>query len=126
MKKLICSFIVCLCCAGAFAQTDQSTAKTSTPEQRAERITNWMSEKLTLTADQKTKVYDINLKYAKLNSETRTNDSANRNAMLQELNASEKEREREFQAVLTADQFKSFQTAKQQLLKRSSLRRKKR
>ena len=125
MKKLICSLIVSLLCVGAFAQNDQSTTKSSTPEQRAERITNWMTKKLTLTADQKTKIYDVNLKYAKLNQETRTNDADNRKAMRQELMASEKEREDEFKAILTPDQFTSFQTAKQELAKTGMEHRKK-
>jgi protein CpxP len=124
MKKFICFLVVSLFCIGAIAQNDPSAAKSSTPEQRAERITNWMNKKLTLTADQKAKVYDINLKYAKLNQETRTNDADNKKAMRQELKASEKEREDEFKAILTPDQFKSFQAAKQGLLERGRERRK--
>lgn len=123
MKKMICSFVISLFCAGVFAQSGQST---STPEQRAERITNWMTKTLTLAADQKTKVYDINLKYAKLNQETRANDADDRKAMRQDLKASEKEREDEFKAVLTPDQFKSFQAAKQGLLEKGKERRRKR
>jgi len=125
MKKIICSLIVSLLCVGAFAQNDASAAKTSTPEQRADRITNWMNRKLTLTADQKTKIYDVNLKYAKLNQETRTSEADNKKAMRQELMASEKEREEEFKAILTSDQFKLFQTAKQELHEKGRERRRK-
>lgn len=125
MKKTICYFIAGLLCVGAFAQNDPSSSKTSTPEQRAERITNWMNKKLTLTADQKSKIYDVNLKYAKLNQETRTNDADNRKAMHQELKASEKEREDEFKTILTPEQFQSFQTAKQGLVEKRTVRRRK-
>src|SRR5215469_13572886 len=96
MKQLFGLVIVCLSYVGAFAQSQSTTPAASTPEQRAERITAWMTKKLTLTDDQKSKIYDINLKYAKLNQETRTNDADNRKAMLQDLKASEKEREDEF------------------------------
>ena len=125
MKKLICAFIVGLWCVGGFAQGNQSTSKENTPEQRAERVTNWMTKKLTLTADQKSKVYDVNLKYAKLNQATRTNDSDNRKAMYQDLKASEKEHEGELKAILTPEQFQTFQTAKQELIEKGQARRKK-
>lgn len=121
---MICSFIVGLWCVGGFAQDNQSAAK-ATPEQRAERVTNWMTKKLTLTADQKSKVYDVNLKYAKLNQETRVNDSDNRRAMFQELKASEKEHESELKGILTPEQFQAFQSAKQELIEKGQARRKK-
>src|SRR5882724_2459033 len=112
MKKLIFSSLLILLGIGSFAQNRQGGAA-KTPEQRAESITSWMEKKLTLTSDQKTKIYDVNLKYAKLNQEAKVSDSTNRRSLHQELVANEKEREADFKTILTADQFQAFQTAKQ-------------
>jgi hypothetical protein len=111
---------------GGFAQASSATTvQLKTPEQRAERITNWMNKKLTLTADQKSKIYDVNLKYAKLNQETRANDANDKKTLHQELKTSEKEREDEFKGILTAEQFQTFQTAKQELIEKREERKKK-
>jgi len=127
MNKLIVSSLLILLGFGSYAQnaqTDQTKAKTRTPEQRAEHLTNWMNKKLTLTADQKAKIYDVNLKYAKMNQETRSNDADDKKSMHQELKANETEREAEFKAILTPDQLQAFQTAKQELKEKRIERRK--
>lgn len=126
MKKIIFSSLLVVFAIGGFAQADKAKAKGTTPEQRAERITNWMNKKLTLTADQKTKIYDVNLKYAKLNQETRTSEADDQKAMHQDLRANEKEREAEFQGILTPEQFQSFQTAKKELVEKRIERKRKR
>lgn len=126
MKKIIFSSLLIVFAIGSFAQGGKAKANASTPEQRAERITNWMNKKLTLTADQKTKIYDVNLKYAKMNQETRTSEADDQKAMHQDLRANEKEREAEFQGILTPEQFQSFQTAKKELIERRIDRKRKR
>ncbi len=128
MNKLILSGLLILLAIGSYAQeaqTNQTKAKARTPEQRAEHLTNWMNKKLTLTTDQKPKIYDVNLKYAKMNQETRSNDTDDKKSMHQELKANETEREAEFKAILTPDQFLAFQTAKQELKEKRIERRKK-
>jgi len=127
MNKLIVSSLLILLGFGSYAQnaqTDQTKAKTRTPEQRAEHLTNWMNKKLTLSADQKAKIYDVNLKYAKMNQETRSNDADDKKSMHQELKANETERGAEFKAILTPDQFQAFQMAKQELKEKRIERRK--
>jgi Spy/CpxP family protein refolding chaperone len=128
MKKPIFLILLVLLGLGSYAQSAQASqpnTKAKTPEQRAEHLTNWMNKKLTLTADQKSKIYDINLKYAKMNQQTRTNDADDKKAMHQELKANESERETEFKAILTPDQFLTFQTAKQELKEKRKGHRKK-
>jgi len=74
MKKLIFSSVLILFGLGTYAQNpsaNKPNAKARTPEQRAEHLTNSMNKKVTLTAEQKTKIYDVNLKYAKMNQEAR-------------------------------------------------------
>jgi Spy/CpxP family protein refolding chaperone len=125
MKKLIFSSFLILFGLGSNAQNSQANqTKTRTPEQRAEHLTNWMNKKLTLTKDQKSKIFEVNLKYAKMNQETRTSDADNKKAMHQELKTSEAERESEFKAILTPDQFQGYQTAKQELKEKRINRRK--
>ena len=125
MKKIFFCGLLMVFTIGSFAQSNQTVAKGRTPEQRAEHLTGWMDKKLTLTTDQKSKIYDVNLKYAKMNQEARTSDTDNRKAMHQELKANEKEREAEFKTILTAEQFQSFETAKQELVAKRIERRKK-
>ncbi len=125
MKQLIFSVLLMVIALVSHAQ-NAPTKKTRTPEQRAEHLTNWMNEKVALTAEQKTKIYEVNLKYAKINQEARAKDADNRKAIHQELKANEVEREAEFKAILTADQFKTFQTAKEEKKEMRKERRKKR
>lgn len=66
MKKLIFATAMFLgFSAMVFAQTPKEKLQNSTPEQRAEKMTAGMTKQLTLTEDQKTKVYAINLERAK-------------------------------------------------------------
>ena len=127
MKKLIFSSIFILVGLGTYAQNTsvKPNGKARTAEQRAEHLTNWMNQKLTLTAEQKTKVYDVNLKYAKINQEARAKDADNKKAIRQELQANEAEREAEFKTILTPDQLKAFQAAKEEQKEKRMERRKK-
>ncbi|GHN00508.1 hypothetical protein WSM22_19970 [Cytophagales bacterium WSM2-2] len=120
MKKLILSGFLILVGVMGFAQRQ---AASRTPEQRAEAITTWMTKKLKLTDDQKTRIYDVNLKYAKLNQEARTEDANNTKTLHEELRANEKEREADFKTILTPEQQQAFQTAKQELAERRKGRR---
>lgn len=52
---------------GRTAPAMKQKMKDATPEERAEQMTNQMAEKLTLTAEQRKKVYEINLVAAKAN-----------------------------------------------------------
>lgn len=76
------------------------------PEDRAKRLTEMMKERLSLTAAQEPKVLAINLKYAKKMDESRKiADTAAMRKSVQSLNT---QKDAEFKAVLTNDQFKSY------------------
>ena len=79
----------------------------ATPEERATRLTEMMKENLKLTAAQEPKVAAINLKYAKKNEELRS--IADTAQQRKTFNSTNKQRETEMKAVLTADQFKMYQ-----------------
>lgn len=64
MKKLL---LIAMLFSIGFAAVAQKGGQrgSATPEERAERITNKMAEELSLSEDQKKRVYQINLDHAK-------------------------------------------------------------
>jgi len=92
----------------------------STPEERATRQTERLTEKLSLNEDQKKKVYDLNLKYAKKDkSQAKKGDREQRR---EEFRKSEEQRSTELKALLTDDQQKKYD----EYLKETQQRRKRR
>ena len=78
----------------------------ATPEERAKRQTDMMKENLSLTAKQEPKVSAINLKYAnKMEDVRKIADTAVQRKTAQNLQT---QKEGEFKAILTADQFKAY------------------
>lgn len=107
----------------AAAQKD-STAHT--PEARAKTVTDKMKTELTLSDDQYTKVYDINLKYAQKNKEA-LKTGGTRMAKLKAVKAENSEKNKELEAVLTEEQFtkyKSMQKEKKAEMKEARRNRK--
>ncbi len=85
------------------AQEADNDGDKKTPEERAKHHTEMMTKELNLTADQQTKVADINLRYARYMGEVK---------QLQDKDTAKKrgdvlkdKRDVEFKNVLTADQF---------------------
>ena len=85
------------------AQEMDNDGDKKTPEERAKHHTEMMTKELNLTADQQTKVADINLRFARYMGEVKQlqdKDTAKkRGDVLKE------KRDVEFKNVLTADQF---------------------
>jgi len=62
MRKLIFTAMLFISMGTmAFAQQDSTKKARKTPEERAQHATDALDKKLSLTADQKTKIYAINL-----------------------------------------------------------------
>jgi len=124
MKKIIflCAFaLIGLSCV---AQGGDGARQKRTPEERADMYTAWIAKTVTLTDDQKTKVAAVNLKYAKLNDEARTDDKGNRASTSKDVKANDEQRDTELKGILTADQFEAYTTAKQQMEEKRKERRK--
>lgn len=81
-----------------------------TPEERANGLTNRMTEKLGLTEDQKAKVYAINVDMAKKNDEIRHNTALTKEDRRAQLKANYLERKSQYKTVLTAEQFAKYES----------------
>lgn len=95
----IISFMVC----GLSAQNRQQ----STPEERATRQTKTLTEKLKLSDEQKDKVYEITLKYAKQRS-SQSDSETSREKRMEAFQKLQKEQDKELKAIFTDDQKKGY------------------
>jgi periplasmic protein CpxP/Spy len=109
MKKLMIIAIVFSFGISANAQQN-SKREMPSPQQRAERMTERMAEKLELTEDQKTQVYAINLKNAEKRQEEMAQRKAEQEVRRQEIN----KQQDEIKAVLTPDQKAKWEEAKKE------------
>ncbi|MCC6702968.1 MAG: hypothetical protein IT221_15660 [Fluviicola sp.] len=100
-----------------FAQTTETKGKSpkteekerKTPDERANGLTNKMTEKLGLSEDQKAKVYTINVDMAKKNDAIRQNTALTKEDRRAQLKSNYLDRRSQYQSVLTAEQFAKFE-----------------
>ena len=109
MKKILGLFIMIAGMAvSAFAQEQQGDRpmQPRTPEERATRQTEMMTRMLSLSEEQKTRVYDVNLKSAKQNEKFReAKDTAN-------IRVIQVARENAYKKILSDEQFKQYEEMK--------------
>src|SRR5215475_14046574 len=98
--------------ATAFSQETKSFSA----EKYAAKLNDWMKTNLQLTSEQIPKVEEINLKYAK-RLEALKAKTIPRRQKLDILKADDKDKEKELKDVLTVDQFKTYQTKKNEIKK---------
>lgn len=114
MKPLI------LILAIAFGVTLQAKAqaseqlKNATPEQRAQKITDWMKTNLQLSDEQATAVHAINIKYANQNESLKEEGSARREKY-KKAKDNMAAKDQELKGALTADQFNTYLSKKKEL-----------
>jgi protein CpxP len=110
MKKLV------IICALLFSVVTFANAQgggnrnMGTPEERATRMTTQLTEKLTLTADQQTKVKAIYLDQNDAMTKARAAAGDDRKAMRDKMTAANDESNAKITALLTDDQKKAFAT----------------
>ncbi|KLT66891.1 hypothetical protein [Pedobacter sp. BMA] len=109
MKKAILTIAIAV--MGLSAALAQDTTKRMrrpmpkmTAEQRAERVAERMEKQLSLTADQKTKIYAIELDNAKKMEAWRSADQGDVKGKMKERKAEMDAQKAKVDAVLTADQ----------------------
>ena len=86
------------------------------PQEKAQKLTDWMKTNLKLTDDQVAKVQPINLKYAQKMADTK-NSTQDQNAKMAAMKADEEAKDAELKAVLTPEQYSAWQTKKADMKK---------
>jgi hypothetical protein len=117
MKKslfMVAAASVWLSVGALMAQAPGNRPMRSATE-RAKNETEQLVKELSLSADQQTKLYDINLKYAKKDSvrfsEMRNNGgNIDRNAMMEEMRKTQEAKTAEVNALLTESQQSKYKT----------------
>lgn len=99
-----------------YGQSETEAKTTSTPEERAEKLTTWMTEKLFLTENQIEEVTPLNLEYAKKAEEIK-NSSDSRMSKFKELKSLEEEKDKKLKNIFTESQFKTYNDKKKELRK---------
>ncbi len=94
----------------------QNDFRNSTPEQRAKEQTEWMRTQLKLDSAVVSKVYDINLKYARKNQSIMTSDVP-RSEKMQVMKANSGAKDEELQKIFTMEQFTLYQQKKEEMRK---------
>lgn len=103
MKKLFLTLAIAVIgFTSIYAQN--TTQQKQTPEQKAEKSTAKLQKELSLTADQKQKVYALELDKFKQASDLKTQNTADKKSKKQQHKAIKEATDAKLAAVLTADQ----------------------
>ena len=97
----------------ANAQASQQM-KNSTPEERAQKITDWMKTNLQLSDEQTTTVHAINIKYANENEVLKDSGSGRRDKY-KKYKDSQAAKDHELKGTLTSEQFSTYLSKKKEL-----------
>ncbi|MDB5119958.1 MAG: hypothetical protein JWN56_1176 [Sphingobacteriales bacterium] len=103
-----------ICISFAQEKTSTDNRERKTPEERAQLMTNGLEKKLALSADQKAKVYQINLERAQKMNEFQSSNSntEDRKKQMEVRKELMEESDRKLVEVLTEDQKKTYQELK--------------
>jgi Spy/CpxP family protein refolding chaperone len=108
MKKF---FVIVVCIvatlAGATAQ-QQGGRNFGTPEERSKNQTARLDSLVNLTADQKGKIEAINLDLSKKMDDAFRNAQGDRDAMRSKMEEITTERDKQYKAILTDEQYKKY------------------
>jgi hypothetical protein len=114
MKSIKFFLLLVACVVFTYSSYAQAERTPKTPDERATALTEWMKTNLQLTAEQVGPVTDLNLKYANLNEKLR-NSTSTRMQKAKTLKANEQDRDSELKAVLSAEQFKLYESKKKEM-----------
>ena len=118
MKKRFL-YVVALVISLFLSGSGRSQEKSIPPAaERAEKLTEWMKTNLQLTPEQVPTVQQINLKYANKVDEVR-NSSQGKMGKMKALKKDNKAKDAELKNVFTADQFKTYQSKKEEIQKKA-------
>ena len=116
MKKLASILFAILISTVAFGQERGQ----SSPEERAKRYTDKLTEELDLTAEQQKKFYDMTLAESTANREMRAErmERANREANREAMQSRMKERQQKLEAILTPEQLSKYKALRSEQMKK--------
>ncbi len=111
MKK---TFLLIALLAGSlsFSQAQQQPRQQRTPEETAQRSVDMLEKRLSLTADQKAKIYTIELAQAKTRDSVwaaARNADGDRQAMMSKMKEVQEGNDKQITALLNDEQKKSYQ-----------------
>ena len=122
MKKVLYPVMIMAFCLVSMVSFSQQTKPD--PEARAKKISEKMKTELSLSDDQYTKVYDINLKYAEKMKGLRNEESDKKTKMssMRDLNKSKNE---ELKGVLSEEQMNKYTDMQKEMKHKAREHRKK-
>nr|WP_121274134.1 hypothetical protein [Pedobacter schmidteae] len=111
MKKVL---IICglLFSVITFAKAQDGNRKMQTPEERAQKMAEQLTKKLSLSEDQKTKVTAIYLDQAAAMKKVREEGKGDRAGMMAKMKTANEESDAKVNALLNDDQKKAFEAWK--------------
>ncbi len=117
MKKILYTVaLVVMGVTASYAQKPERAGRENqTPEQRAEKAATAMQQKLSLTADQKQKIQQIELDRIKKNEEWRKADDKSIVGKMEKRKAFNKATQDKIDAILTADQKKTLDASRAEM-----------
>jgi hypothetical protein len=115
MKKF---FVIAVCMVATLitaSAQQQGRRNFGTPEERAKSQTSRLDSLVSLTADQKVKIEAVNLDLSKKMDEVFRSTQDDRDKMRSEMEKITAERDKEYKAILTDEQYKKYQDNREQL-----------
>jgi protein CpxP len=113
MKKIILTVAIALTAfTASYAQ--KGDRNQLTPEQKAERVATNLKEKLSLSDDQKSKVYQLEVDRMKKSAEWRRDSQEAMKSKMESRKAFMKENDEKLEKILTADQKKLYESMRQE------------
>lgn len=109
MKKLTVLLIGLTLLSASINPVNAQEKVKKTAEQRATALTDRMDKALSLTAEQKTKITELNLGIAKKNEAIRNDPKMTKEAKKQGLEANQAARNANLKTILTADQYTKYE-----------------
>jgi len=116
MKQVMKPVLIAAFSAILLTTTRAQTSSMPAPEDRANKLTEWMKTNLELTSDQVPPVQSINLKYANKLQEVQQSSQTKQQKM-RSLKADGDAKDQELKRVLTSEQFQTWLTKKEDLKK---------
>jgi hypothetical protein len=117
MKKYFAYAVLLSAALFLYADANAQKKNEMTTEEMAGKLTGWMKTNLELTDNQVGHVQTINLKYANKMMELQNDGSSNKKQKMRALKADSDAKDQELKRVLTADQFQTWLSKKDEAKK---------